>query len=210
MAGFGVGTRFAFLLGGGSSAGLLLLARILERLMKSQFQSTEKLRVRLPPFLNKTDWSYIMGTDTCTIKIKCPDTTVLTSGSGGVPAAAYDSDVKMWILDLDVSFYTAHHHTSTDEWKVYAESSDSNMVPQWASYFWGDYVDDTSDIIAQQTALGADLTILKKISTGRWRITSGNQFLIYDSDGSTVLYRFNLKDLVGLPTSGNIYERVPV
>jgi len=210
MAGFGIGTRFTFPFGGGSSAGSLLLAGILERLMKSQFQSTEKLRVRLPPFLNKIDWSYIMGTDTCTIKIKCPDGALLTSGSGGVPAASYDSDVKMWILDLDVSQYTAHHHASTDEWKIYAESNDANMVPQWASHFWGDYVDDTSDILTQLSAIGSNVTILKKISTGRWRVTMSNQFLIYDTDGVTVLYRFDLADIIGLPTRDNIYERTPV
>lgn len=209
MAAFGAGTRFAFPFGGGGSAGLLLLARILERLMKSQFQSTEKLRVRLPPFLNKTDWSYIMGTDTATIKVKCPDGAVLTSGSGGVPAAAYDTDVKMWILDLDTSYYTAHQHVSTNEWKVYAESNDANMVPQWASYNWGDYVDDSTDVLALLAVIGADVTVLKKIGTGRWRVTTGNQFLIYDTDGVTVLYRFNLKDLAGLPTSDNIYERTP-
>ena len=177
---------------------------------KSQFQSIEKLRVRLPPFLNKNDWSYIMGTDQATISVKCPDSTVLTSGSGGVPAASYDSDMKMWSLDLDVSYYTAHQAIATNEWKVYAISDDASYVPQWASYFWGDYVDDITTVKTLVTAVGSDVTILKKIATGRWRVTAGKQFIIYDTDGVTVLYRFDLKDLMGLPTSDNVYERTPV
>jgi hypothetical protein len=118
---------------------------------KVQFQSAEKLRVRLPPFLNKTDWSYIMGTDVATITVKCPDGTVLVSGVGGVPAAVWDSDTKIWSLDLAVSYYTAHHDAATNEWKIYATSDDADYVPQWASYFWGDYVDD---ITATKTTVG--------------------------------------------------------
>jgi hypothetical protein len=135
----------------GSSATLLLTRK---KTMKIQFQSTEKLRVRLPPFLNKNDWSYIMGTDQATLYIKCPDGTLLQTGVGGVPVPTYDSDVRMWSVDLDVSYYTAHADPSTNEWKVYAVSDDANYVPQWASYFWGDYVDDVTT--AKTSAGSAD------------------------------------------------------
>jgi hypothetical protein len=134
-----------------SSATALLMKR---RIMKTQFQSTEKLRIRLPPFLNKNDWSYIMGTDVATLYIKCPDGTVLQTGVDGVPTPTYDTDVHMWSVDLDVSYYTAHADPSTDEWKVYATSNDANYVPQWASYMWGDYVDDVTE--AKTSASSAD------------------------------------------------------
>jgi hypothetical protein len=47
-----------------------------------------------------------------------------------------------------------------------------------------------------------------KILGNRWRITS-DQFIIYDDDGSTPLYTFDLKDEAGVATTDNPYERVP-
>jgi hypothetical protein len=48
-----------------------------------------------------------------------------------------------------------------------------------------------------------------KIETGKWKILS-NQFIIYDTNGTTPLYTFNLKDSSGNPTETNVYERDPV
>lgn len=63
------------------------------------------------------------------------------------------------------------------------------------------------DIFVRDIATQADLTIVKKIETGRWKIV-GNQMLFYDDDGLTVLYTFNLKDAAGSPTMTNVFERV--
>ena len=53
-----------------------------------------------------------------------------------------------------------------------------------------------------------DITAIKKVQLNRWRILN-NQLLIYDNDGVTVLYTFNLKDSSGNPAEANVYERVP-
>ena len=54
-----------------------------------------------------------------------------------------------------------------------------------------------------------DAEIMRKIETNRWKITS-NQFIVYDDDGITPIYTFNLKDKQGRPTESQPYERVPV
>jgi hypothetical protein len=132
-----------------------------ERTMKSQFQSTEALRVRLPPFLNKYTWQYITGSDVATFTIKAPDGTLLVSGINGVPAAVYDADVCMWSLDLPNSYYTAHQSLTTNEWKLYAVSNDTAAMPQWASYSWGDYMDDVT------TGKTAAISVDSKLTSSR-------------------------------------------
>ena len=72
-----------------------------------------------------------------------------------------------------------------------------------------DAVEAKVDIIDTNVdTIQVDVGILKKIETGRWKIT-GNQLLIYDDDASTVLYTFDLKDSAGSPASQNVFERDP-
>jgi hypothetical protein len=59
--------------------------------------------------------------------------------------------------------------------------------------------------------MAADLLTLKKVSIGRWKITEDHELWVYDpDDGVTILYKFALKDIHGLPTLVNIYERLPI
>lgn len=63
--------------------------------------------------------------------------------------------------------------------------------------------------IAQQATLvlvKADVELIKKVETGRWKIVS-NQMIFYDSDGTTPLLTFNLYDDGGLPSMENVFER---
>lgn len=52
----------------------------------------------------------------------------------------------------------------------------------------------------------ADITIIKKVEINRWKIAS-NQLVIYDDDGTTPLYTFNLKKN-GAADGGEPDERV--
>lgn len=45
-----------------------------------------------------------------------------------------------------------------------------------------------------------------KISKNNWKIKN-NQMLMYDDDGVTALYTFNLKDAIGNPSSNEVFER---
>jgi hypothetical protein len=55
----------------------------------------------------------------------------------------------------------------------------------------------------------AKISNILKIETGRWRITA-NTLVFYDTNETTPLYTFNLKDSSGNPTETNVYERDPV
>jgi hypothetical protein len=64
--------------------------------------------------------------------------------------------------------------------------------------------------LAKQSTLllvQADLEIVRKIETGRWKVAN-NQMTFYDDDGVTPLLTFNLFDQVGSPTMENVFERV--
>ena len=51
------------------------------------------------------------------------------------------------------------------------------------------------------------LSALKAL-TGKWEIT-GNQLIMYDTDGTTPLYTFDLKNAGGTPASVRIFSREP-
>ena len=67
--------------------------------------------------------------------------------------------------------------------------------------------------LAQHTTISGSaayaLDVVRKIETNRWKIES-NQFKIYDDDGISILYTFNLKDSGGSPTEDEPKERDPV
>ena len=66
--------------------------------------------------------------------------------------------------------------------------------------------------IAEQSTLvlvQADVEIIKKVETGRWRIVS-NQMIFYDDDEVTPILTFDLKDQAGLPSMTDVFERDPV
>lgn len=64
---------------------------------------------------------------------------------------------------------------------------------------------------AEKTTLLADILTIRTIEDGRWEIdTVTNQMIFYETDGTTPLLTFNLFDALGVATSTNIFERVPV
>jgi len=63
--------------------------------------------------------------------------------------------------------------------------------------------------IATQTDLliiKADVELIKKVETGRWKIES-NQMTFYDDDGVTPLLVYNLYDDAGVPSMTDVFER---
>ena len=48
-----------------------------------------------------------------------------------------------------------------------------------------------------------------KIEKGNWEI-KGNQMIFYDTDGTTELYKFDLKNKSGTPTERDVYKRAGV
>lgn len=68
---------------------------------------------------------------------------------------------------------------------------------------------DTSTLISDVAAAKAVIDILHKIEKNKWTISS-NRLHIYDNDGTTILYQFELQDHAGVPTMGDVFRRIPV
>ena len=54
-----------------------------------------------------------------------------------------------------------------------------------------------------------DIKTIKQILSGRWKLVD-NQMIFYDSDNTTPLKIFNLKDSKGNPAMREVYERIPI
>lgn len=65
------------------------------------------------------------------------------------------------------------------------------------------------DVDVRDIARQVDLEFIRKIEQGRWRIVN-EQMVFYDSDGLSPILTFDLKDINGLPSNVNIFERKPV
>jgi len=68
---------------------------------------------------------------------------------------------------------------------------------------------DINSLSSNLTLVAADVTTLKKIESGSWRILN-NQMIFYDTNGTTPLFTFDLFDENGNPTSTNVFRRVLV
>jgi len=56
----------------------------------------------------------------------------------------------------------------------------------------------------------ADMELVRKVETGRWRIDRTlDQMIFYDDDNTTPLLTFDLKNIDSLPDHVNIFERDP-
>lgn len=72
----------------------------------------------------------------------------------------------------------------------------------------GGYPDDIENSIG---LLATDISFIKGIEGGRWKIDSeAKQMIFYGSDNTTILATFNLLDSDGIATSGSVFERVRI
>jgi hypothetical protein len=159
-----------------------------EVVVKTQYASTEALRLSFPPFFDVAHGVYVVGgVDTPTVVVKKPNGTLLSPA----PTLVYDIDTNFWVVDIDVGDYMQ------GDWLVKATSDAADTFPQYRALTWGDYV--------------SDLVTLRKVKTGRWKIDTVAKVLrFYDDNGTTVLYEYDLKGKTGLPTTVSIFERDPV
>jgi hypothetical protein len=51
-----------------------------------------------------------------------------------------------------------------------------------------------------------DVGWIKKVEGGNWELV-GNKWIFYDTNGTTILRQFNVKDASGNPSMTNIYKR---
>jgi hypothetical protein len=71
--------------------------------------------------------------------------------------------------------------------------------------------DWNNDAIPDVLSIVERIQLLKE---GRWKVHSSgldaNRLVLYSSDGTTALQKWDLKDLAGSPTIAEVFERVPV
>lgn len=68
---------------------------------------------------------------------------------------------------------------------------------------------ETNERYVFSTNETAGIGNILKIEKGNWEVI-GNQMVFYDTDGTTELYKFNLKNKSGAPTETEVYKRIGV
>ena len=69
----------------------------------------------------------------------------------------------------------------------------------------------TNTINSKVTTIDNIVDQIKQINTGRWKIDRVTSVLtIYDTNGTTPLFQFDLKDDTGVANPDTVYERVPI
>lgn len=114
--------------------------------MKDQFDISETVLVRFPPFMSRSTGQYIIGGDTAQVIIN-------KSGTPETHSLTWDSDSEMWSLDI------APPHVE-GEWRLKAFSSDASAFPQYKVIVCGSHLltsvnttKTTTDLIKEKTDL---------------------------------------------------------
>lgn len=64
--------------------------------------------------------------------------------------------------------------------------------------------------VPEGATLCDDVKFLRKIGTNRWKQDAAlKQFIVYDDDALTILFRFNTFDDAGVPAGTRVFERKP-
>jgi hypothetical protein len=89
-------------------------------------------------------------------------------------------------------------------------STEQSLYLEWRAVKAGATTLYLVDPITVVSNITSDLTTIKQIGIGRWKIDSNtNQMVLYDSDDTTPLVTFDLKDSDGNASSTIVYERTP-
>jgi len=98
------------------------------------------------------------------------------------------------------------------DFSAYGEDEDYSIVCDGGVALTNRYSYSNSafdDLTTPIAALNTLATQSNQILKGRWKIVS-NQMIMYDSDDTTPLFTFDLKDLAGNPSMNTVFERDPV
>lgn len=122
-----------------------------------------------------------------------------------------DANITQLVTDANMSFevdggiYGYYYSTSVD-YTLYDYLITVEYVGA-LSYDANTWYNFNADIDTSE--IDTDLTFLKDIEGGRWRMI-GNQMIFYESDNVTEVARFDLKDSDGNATMTDVFERVRV
>lgn len=124
------------------------------------------------------------------------------------------ADYKADISNLDVAVSSRSSHSAANVWAVTTRtlSSFGTLIASIWAYATRILTAGTKDteidaIKAKTDTIDwTDITFLKDIEGGRWRIIE-NQMIFYKSDNTTEVARFNLFNISGVASQRNIYDR---
>ncbi len=126
--------------------------------------------------------------------------------ASGVPKTGLSPTIDIWKVDatqvitaqamteIAGGFYV-YDFTTYDEDEDYVIRADGVTLTGYDRY-----VHSTNET--------AGVGKILKIEKGKW-VMEGNQMKFYDSDGTTVLYTFNLQNKSGAPTERDVFRRIP-
>jgi len=104
------------------------------------------------------------------------------------------------------------HVAGTSTWRLLWEPASLGVGQYVVEYQLVDILGQEcvvqEDIAVHDLALQADLSLVRQVETGRWKIVA-NQMIFYENDGVTPLLVFNLRNEAGLPAMDEVFERVP-
>ena len=148
-----------------------------------------------------------------------PDGTPKTALASATVRVYHVNDLGNEVTDL--SSTALDHVPGTNIWRYRWDSPGLAVGHFFAEYSLVDNVGasfvSAEDIVIQDFAkqvtlenVEAIVAFIKKIEAGRWRIDqTTDQMIFYDDDDVTPLLTFDLKDIAGLPSHINIFERKP-
>lgn len=55
-----------------------------------------------------------------------------------------------------------------------------------------------------------NVEVTRKMLTNKAIVTAGNQYVVYEDDGTTVFKTFNLQDVNGTPSNTSVFRKIPV
>jgi hypothetical protein len=102
-------------------------------------------------------------------------------------------------------YYYEDNRTAWDngQYHIFAYEDATNYL------FAGGELYILNDVEVSQATLLQYMEFIKKIEEGNWELV-GNQWIYYDTDGTTHLVTFNTKDSAGSPSMTNIFKREKV
>jgi hypothetical protein len=82
---------------------------------------------------------------------------------------------------------------------------DNGTIDKRGKLVLGGYPDDIKDLLG---SMGTDISFIKKIEGGRWKInTNTKQMIFYDEAGTIEVAKFQLYDKDHAPSDTNVVER---
>lgn len=125
--------------------------------------------------------------------------------NAGTPATGLSPIIDVWKLD-GTQVVTAQAMSETAggfyfyDFTTYDEDVDYVIRADGTATLSG------SDRYVYSTNETAGVGNILKIEKGNWKIL-GSQMIFYDTDGTTALYTFDLKNQTGAPTARDVYQR---